>query len=249
MKRRGDALLVLGHRGYRARFPENTMLAFRAALSGGADGIECDLQKCADGAYVVIHDPTTERVSGERRDVRSSTLQELQGLNFGRGERIPTLEEMLDSLPRDAYLDLELKEETIRQSDADSIAAILDAHRTRDLLMISSFSAALLVPFRRMGFTVGLLVGEEAAARGLIGFASALFWLRPQFLNLPVDMLHILGRHRAEFLFRFLRACGLSLLFWTVNSTPEASVLARHARIIVTDEVDLIVGTTSFTEN
>jgi glycerophosphoryl diester phosphodiesterase len=241
MRRRGGRL-VLGHRGYRARFPENTLLAFRAALESGAGGIECDLQKSTDGRYVVIHDPTTERVSGEHRDVHTSTLQQLQGLDLGSGERIPALEEMLDALPKEAYLDLELKEETIRQSDAGSIAAILDAHRTRDLLMISSFLPALLVPFRRMGFTIGLLVGEEAAAKGLEGFAKVLLRLRPQFINLPVDVLPLLGRRKAMFLFRILRVFGFSLLFWTVNSKAEAAELARHARIIVTDEVEEIVA-------
>ena len=234
--------LVLGHRGYRARFPENTLLAFHAALSGGADGIECDLQKSADGHYVVIHDPWTGRVAGARQEVAESSLAELQALDFGRGERLPVLDAVLKALPAEAYLDLELKEETIREPDAPLIAAILDAHRTRELLMISSFSPALLVPFRRMGFTVGLLVGEEAAARGLVQFSKALMCLRPQFLNLPVDALHILGQSRALLLFRVLRALGFSLLFWTVNSAREASVLARHARMIVTDEVEEIVA-------
>ena len=39
---------VLGHRGYRAKYPENTLLAFGKAFEAGADGIECDVQKCAD---------------------------------------------------------------------------------------------------------------------------------------------------------------------------------------------------------
>ena len=44
MKNRRQTPIVLGHRGYRARFPENTLLAFALALGFGADGIECDLQ-------------------------------------------------------------------------------------------------------------------------------------------------------------------------------------------------------------
>ena len=234
--------LVLGHRGYRARFPENTLLAFREALEGGADGIECDLQKSAEGRYVVIHDPTTDRVTGVSRGVAASRFVELRELDFGRGERLPLLEEMLKELPPTAYLDLELKEETIAADDAPPIGGILDAHRSRELLMISSFVPDLLVPFRRQGFTVGLLVGEEAAARGFFGLARTLLRIKPQFVNLPVDMLRALGRNRALLFCRLLRALGFSLLFWTVNTTEETAVVARYARMIVSDEVEKIVG-------
>jgi glycerophosphoryl diester phosphodiesterase len=242
MQRNRRIPLVLGHRGYRARFPENTLLAFAQAIAAGADGIECDLQKSADGRYVVIHDHTTDRVTGMPREVARSSLEELRGLDFGSGEKIPTLEELLAALPAHAYLDLELKEETLTRQDADSIAAILDAGRPRDRLMVSSFDPRLLYPFRTLGFTVGYLVGEDAAGKGLGGFIGELFRLRPQYVNLPVDALSMLGRRRAVLLFQALRAFGIALLFWTVNSAEDAAVLAPHARIIVTDEVEKIVG-------
>ncbi|MGO9309082.1 MAG: glycerophosphodiester phosphodiesterase family protein [Spirochaetia bacterium] len=233
--------LVLGHRGYRARFPENTLLAFREALRAGADGVECDLQKTADGRYVIIHDPGTERVSGAPLEVARSTLDDLRKLDFGRGEPIPPLEELLRSLPADAYLDLELKEETLVPADSAAIVRILDAHRSRERLMISSFDPDLLVPFRRQGFTVGFLVGEEAARRGMRGFAEVLLRLRPHYLNLPVEIVPALGARRAAFLFRTLRLLGFSLLFWTVNDGPQAVSLAASARIVVTDEVEQII--------
>jgi len=242
MTQRRRPPLVLGHRGYRARFPENTLLAFREALGGGADGVECDLQKSADGRYVVIHDPTTERVTGASLGVAASRFVELRELDFGRGERLPLLEVMLKELPPTVYLDLELKDETITAADTESIAGILDAHRSREHLMISSFAPNLLVPFRQMGFTVGLLVGEEAAARGFSGLARTLLRIKPQFVNLPVDMFRALGRNRALFLCRLLRVFGFSLLFWTVNTAEETAVLARFAGIIVSDEVEKIVG-------
>jgi hypothetical protein len=67
-------------------------------------------------------------------------------------------------------------------------------------------------------------------------------------------MIGVLGRSRAQLLFRVLRACGFSLLFWTVNSAADALFLAPHARIIVTDEVELLVravrqGTAQATES
>ncbi len=234
------APLILGHRGYRARFPENTLLAFREALAAEADGIECDLQKSADGRYVVIHDPTTDRVTGAKGEVARMRLDELKRLDFGWGERILSLEDLLGWLPAEAYLDLELKEETLTEADCEPIARLLDSSRGRKNFMISSFEPRLLRPFRRKGFTVGFLLGEEAAQRGLVRLACVILRLRPQFLNLPIDMFALVGRRRALRIIALLRICGFSLLFWTVNAVAEAALVVRHARIIVTDEVDLI---------
>ena len=232
---------MLGHRGFRARFPENTLLAFREALAAGADGIECDIQKSADGRYVVIHDPHTGRVAATYRSIASSTLAQLRSIDVGSGESIPSLEEMLAILPPDAYLDLEVKGETLTPADSEAIAGILDAERGRRRLMVSSFEAPLLTPFRRRGFTVGYLVGEETVARGVGAFVATLFRLRPQYLNLPVQAVERLGANRALFIFRALRFLGFSLLFWTVNTAEALAIVRPFAGIIVTDEVENIV--------
>lgn len=234
--------LVLGHRGYRAKFPENTLLAFREALAAGADGIECDLQKSADGRYVVIHDPRTGRVAAADLDVHRSGLEELLALDFGRGEKMATLEEMLGSLPSGTYLDLELKEETLREEDCEPIMKIVDSAFPRASLMISSFDPRLLVPFRARGYTVGFLVGEEAAGQGLWAFAMTLLRLRPQYVNFPIDMIRTIGMRRSVWLVRLLRLLGFSLLFWTVNTPEDALFASRHGRIIVTDEVETIIA-------
>ncbi len=239
----GSVPLVLGHRGYRSRFPENTLLAFREALGAGADGIECDLQKSSDGRYVVIHDPRTARTAGRDLEVSASTLEQLLELDFGRGERIPTLEDLLRALPAGAWLDLELKSETITLSDCEPIARILDASFPRSNLMVSSFEPELLRPFRARGFRVGLLVGEEAAQLGMRALASTLLRLRPQYVNLPVDMLQALGARRSRWIAAVLRAAGFSLLYWTVNEPEQILFAAERAQILVTDDVGRAVGT------
>jgi len=234
--------LVLGHRGYRAKFPENTGLAFREALAAGADGVECDLQKTRDGELVVIHDPRTGRVANADRDVHKSRLAELRALDFGKGERIPTLDELLRALPPDSWLDLELKDETITERDCAQIAAVLDCAFPRKRLMISSFDPRLLYPMRDRGFVVGLLVGEEVARRGLLALVATLIRLRPRYVNLPIDILSAFGAAKARRVVRVLRALGLSVLFWTVNTREEAAFAAPLAEIIVTDEVELVLA-------
>jgi glycerophosphoryl diester phosphodiesterase len=232
---------VLGHRGFRALYPENTLLAFRKALASGADGVECDIQKTADGRYVVIHDPTTDRVAGVGGEVRHMRLDDLRRLDFGSGEKVPELSELLEAIPSGRYLDVELKTETLTSNDCGPLADILDARIKRQHLMVSSFDPHLLLPFRRRGFTVGFLLGEETIDRGVGAVVRALFRLRPQYLNLPIQLVERLGAGRASLLLGLIRMLGFSLLFWTVNTDEQAARVAKAARMIVTDQVDRLV--------
>jgi glycerophosphoryl diester phosphodiesterase len=242
MGKRSTAPLVLGHRGDRARFPENTLLSFRMALAAGAHGIECDVQKTADGRFVVIHDADTARVCGIPRPVGSSSFDELRGLDAGAGERIPELSEVLSALPPGCFLDLELKRETLSPADCEPIRGILQGRVDPRRLMISSFDPRLIAPFRRRGFIVGFLAGRDAAAMGVGALALLLLRLRPQYLNLPVEVLRA-GRPRlVRLVFRVLRLLGFSLLFWTINTEADAEEAARSARILVTDDVERLVG-------
>jgi glycerophosphoryl diester phosphodiesterase len=97
----------VGHRGYSAATPENTLTAERSAFDVGADMVELDLQKSSDGQVVVIHDDTVGRTTNSLTDDRvdSLTRSDLQQLDAGyparfgsefAGERIPTLEEILE---------------------------------------------------------------------------------------------------------------------------------------------------------
>jgi len=110
-----NKLLVLGHRGYSARYPENTLLAFKKAIEAGADGVELDVWLAKDGEVVVIHDETVDRVSNGSGRVKEMTLSELKSLDFGNGEKIPTLEEVFEALPEKALDALPLVARSLRR--------------------------------------------------------------------------------------------------------------------------------------
>ena len=241
MARRKAGPLVLGHRGYRAKYPENTRLAFSKALECGAHGIECDLQKSADARYVVIHDPRVDRTSNGTGEVASMRFDELRRLDFGAGERILELAELLSAIPAGAYLDLELKAETLAPADCAPIQSILAPRIAKRRLMISSFEASLLGHFRRKGYTVGFLVGDEMASRGLGALLGVILRLRPQYVNMPVQVVERIGLKKARLLLRILRLFGCSILLWTVNDPAAAAGILPFARIIVTDEVEEIL--------
>ena len=72
--------LIFAHRGYRAKYPENTMLAFKEAAEAGADGIELDVHLSADNVPVIMHDEKVDRTSDGSGLVRSMTLTQLKRL-------------------------------------------------------------------------------------------------------------------------------------------------------------------------
>jgi len=107
---------IVGHRGAAHDAPENTLASFRLAWQQGADGVEGDYYLTSDGRVVCIHDADTERVAGKKLQVAESTFAQLRQLDVGawkglrwRGEKIPTMEEVLATVPVGKKVILELK--------------------------------------------------------------------------------------------------------------------------------------------
>jgi len=197
---------------------ENSLEAFHAAFDACADGIECDVQKKKDGSYVIVHDPPSAEAPGE-----------------------PTLlSGMLASLPGGAFLNLELKSDTLRTSDCAPIFEQLRRRPSAGPLLVSSFDPQLLPYFKARGVAVGLLIGEEAAKLGMIGMAREILHLKPDYLNMPILMFEMLGKRRGFLLAVLLRILGFSLAFWTVNTREEVRLVRSLARIIITDHVDVV---------
>src|SRR5262245_43768530 len=107
---------LIAHRGASHDAPENTLAAVRLGWAQGADAVEIDVRQCRDGHIVVIHDAHTRRTAGVPRRVNSHTLDELRELDVGRskqpryaGEVIPTLAEVLETVPPGKRLFVEIK--------------------------------------------------------------------------------------------------------------------------------------------
>ena len=101
--------LRVGHRGARAHAPDNTLASFRQAASLGADLVELDVQRTADNQMAVVHDAWLQDSEGHILPVRQSTLAQLQAIDLGQGEHIPTLTEVLDLCEQEqmgAYIEI-----------------------------------------------------------------------------------------------------------------------------------------------
>jgi glycerophosphoryl diester phosphodiesterase len=107
---------IVAHRGASRDAPENTLAAFRLAWEQGADAIEGDFYVSKDGRLVCIHDGTTKRTAGVELAVAESTVAALKELEVGafkgakwRGEKIPTIEEVLALVPPNKTVLIEMK--------------------------------------------------------------------------------------------------------------------------------------------
>ena len=110
---------VIGHRGASSEAPENTLAANRLAFQQNADGIEVDVRLTKDHKLVCMHDKNTLRTAGQELVIKETTLKKLKSLDVGlwkgikwKGETIPTLEEVLEEIPRDKKIFIEIKTDT-----------------------------------------------------------------------------------------------------------------------------------------
>ena len=157
-KQSKNYIYVAAHRGLCARYPENTMEAFRAAVECGVDQIELDVRMTRDGEAVVIHDDTVDRTSNGSGKVIDMTLEELRALDFGikkdfcfAGAKIPTFREFMDFVKDHPTMtvDVELKEyptpgrEKLAFDFCDKILQIIDEYGFTDRVVINSFSGKL----------------------------------------------------------------------------------------------------------
>jgi len=122
-------IMVIAHRGFSGAAPENTLAAFRKAIDVGSDLIELDIQLSKDGKIVVIHDEILGRATNGQGKVSDHTLQELKKLDAGSkfraefsGERIPTLQEVLDLAKGRVLVNIEIKDPTYGQYPITELA-------------------------------------------------------------------------------------------------------------------------------
>lgn len=231
------APLILGHRGASVAEPENTIAAFARALELGAAGIECDVQRAADGSLVLIHDDTLDRTTNGHGVVGALPWPALAALDAGRGHPIPRLADLLD-WARDAagtgpipFLNLELKMPGV---GPDTLAA-LAAARYPGPVALSSFDYPTLVETRRLDDAVELWFLNVAWSTDLI----------PQAQAIGASSLAL---HHGAITPEVAAACAaanLALVAWTADAPADiARLLALRPplRALITNVPDVAVG-------
>jgi glycerophosphoryl diester phosphodiesterase len=201
--------LIIGHRGAAGLEPENTLRSFARALEIGVDAIELDVY-CVDGKLVVIHDDTLERTTNGRGNVMATSYEALRRLDAGAGERIPTLDEVLDLIAGRVTVNVELKGEGTAAAVAERVATHPD-----DDLLISSFDHRELRRFRAAAPKARVAPLFHKASSRMFDIAGA---LSAWSINLAVELANA-DRLRA------IADNGYRSLVYTVNDEAVASRL------------------------
>ncbi|MHC5543304.1 glycerophosphodiester phosphodiesterase, partial [Singulisphaera rosea] len=144
----------IAHRGESADAPENTMAAFRLAWERNVAAIELDVHLSKDGALVVSHDPNTKRTTGVSKEIKESSLEELRSLDAGRwkdpkwaGEKMPTLEDVLPTIPDGSRCFIEIK---VGPEAVPALVKAVQASKKRpEQLAIISFQADAVAEAKR----------------------------------------------------------------------------------------------------
>ncbi|WP_394172033.1 glycerophosphodiester phosphodiesterase [Thalassotalea litorea] len=144
-------MLVFAHRGASGHEPENTILAIERALAMQVDAIEIDVHLLADGELVVTHDRWLKNQPNVPTRIRDLTLAQIKTIDVGKGQSIPTLDEVLQCINGQCLVNIELKaDRTVIPLLKVMDRAITDWHFQPSQFLLSSFNHHLLFELKTL---------------------------------------------------------------------------------------------------
>lgn len=150
---------IVGHRGATGYAPENTLLSFKTAIDIGCDRAELDVKLSKDKQVIVFHDDEVSRLTNGVGLVGEMTLKELKELDCEQGEKIPTLQEVIDLCKDTIDLQIELKAD----GTPELVNNLIVENNIQDQIVISSFKDHWLKEIKQLNpsLKVGLLFKTE----------------------------------------------------------------------------------------
>jgi glycerophosphoryl diester phosphodiesterase len=212
--------LIIGHRGAKALAPENTLESISAAAKCRADRVEVDVRLSKDGALVLMHDDTVDRMSNGWGNVGDLTLDELKSLSID-GHQVPTLTEAV-SLAMDLGLEVvvEMKEEWIEELVAEEL-------KGTDAIVTSFYHSSIREIKEISNLKTGIIISSLP--------------VHPVDLAVWAGADAIFPKRTNPRLFQEAHRQNLNVFPWTINGIEEASWLLKlGADGLVTDDPCLL---------
>lgn len=148
--KRAYKMLIFAHRGASADAPENTLLAIDLALEQQADGIEIDVYQLGN-ELVVIHDRWVSRTTNGDRALSDYRLAELQALDAGQGQCVPTLSQVLQRVQGQCLMNIEVKGvKDILLLNENINKAVSEFNFSTEQFIVSSFDHHMIKAFKRI---------------------------------------------------------------------------------------------------
>jgi glycerophosphoryl diester phosphodiesterase len=233
---------ILGHRGWSAKYPENTCLAFSKALGLGVAGIEFDVQLSKDGVPVIIHDETIDRTTNGTGRVSSFTTHELKKFNATANgqypnsldhQSIPTLDEVMGlayGFNQPVLCNVELK---VYQGDGrdvvDEVLRRVPTYTTPNHVLYSSFHHGCLAYLRQRSrdARIGLLFEKKPVDPWQVAKDIDACSVNLDYHHATPDLIEACHQH------------GLQVCVWTVDEPVDiASFIQCRTEIVITNTPD-----------
>jgi glycerophosphoryl diester phosphodiesterase len=231
---------IIAHRGFKQKYPENTLVAFQAAMDAGVPMIELDVTLSRDRKLIVIHDATLERTTNGHGPVHDYTLEELKQLDAGSwfhpdfaGQRLPELAEVLELVDGRVITNIEIKThayEPHHPPDAieKQVVELVKKKNLQDSILISSFDSNVLQQISLMEAPPQIaLISKRPLKKNIVEICKHLktfSWHPDQQIVTPSQV-------------RKLRAAGIRVFPYNVD-TPEDCARLRAMKVdgVITDD-------------
>ena len=236
---------IYGHRGVLARLPGNTIEGVEMAFAEGADGVEIDVRRSADGQLVCCHDPKLRPDAGRRVRLLAQTAEALEAVTFDGGYRLAKPEDVLTAAAGRGRVTVEIKNSPLERdhdwSASASATALVELLQERtaagqdDCVAVSSFDLRVLDTVRAAlpELPTGYLTRPRTR------FDVSLRRVRRRghdecHLHVSSVLADLDGVARAA-------AAGLAVVCWTVNKVDQARRLAAAGvAAVITDDPQLL---------
>jgi len=229
--------IIIAHRGDKTHAPENTLAAFKLAAENGADAIEFDVKLTADERVIVLHDQIVNRTTTGTGKIFQLPFAVVRNLDAGgwfsedyRGERIPTLDEVFETVGKRLYINIELTNyATPGDGLVPKVVDLVKKHGLQDRMLFSSFFARNLQITRSLLPEVprGLL-----CMRGILGSWGRTFTWRGDYFALHPYLTDV-----DPGLVNRVQAAGKRVHVWTVNSEEDLKrMIGLGVDAIITDD-------------
>ena len=200
-------MILTGHRGAAELEPENTRLSIQKAIDLSVDQVEIDVHLTRDQHLVVIHDATVDRTTDGQGVVADFTLVEIKRLDAGKGECIPTLQEVIDLVRGKVVLQIELK----GPDTAEPVVRAVERNSIESEVLLTSFVHERLREARQLNPSLAL----------------GALWSNPpadaceQAIDMGAEAIHIQHQNIDAQLVRKAHAHGLQIRAWNPDTVEE----------------------------
>ncbi|GKX29921.1 glycerophosphoryl diester phosphodiesterase [Vallitalea longa] len=206
---------VTAHRGSSIEAPENTLSAIGKAIENKADFVEIDVQETKDGVVVVYHDKSLKRITGSNKKLYNTNYDEIKQLDAGswfgkefKGEKIPTLKEVIDYSRGKISLNIELKQRGKGRDLVKKVVEIINNKKIVDSCVVTSLDYDLLKQVERLnsniktGYIMFVAIGDINSIKDVDFYSIEESYLDENF----VLKAHLINR---------------DVHVWTVNETEK----------------------------